>query len=116
MTPLANIGIALLIAGLSVPLILRKVPMNSVYGVRFPQSFKSDEAWYEINAYGGKALLLATIPVFLVGVYGLFTAPEPSPTYSLISAGALVLPLIVACLASYLKARRVDQASTRPPH
>ena len=109
MTAIINIGIALLIAGLSIPLILRKVPMNHFYGVRFPQSFRSDKAWYEINVYGGKALLIATIPILLTGLYGLVAAPKASGLYSLIYTGVLVLSLTIASLLSYLKARRVDR-------
>lgn len=95
----------MLIAGLSIPLILRKIPMNSYYGVRFPQSYKSDDAWYAINEYGGKALLLASIPIFLVGLYGLFHQPEH---YSLIGSGILALSPLLACLMSYLKARNLE--------
>ena len=111
MNSIINIGIALLLAGLSLPLILRKVPMNSLYGIRFPQSFKSDKAWYEINAYGGKALFIAAIPIFLLGLYGLITDPKPSGPYSLICAAVLVLSVMLACFASYLKARRVDRGN-----
>jgi uncharacterized membrane protein len=101
-----NIGIALLCAGLSVPLILRKVPMNRLYGVRFPQSFKSNEAWYEINEFGGKALLIATVPILLVGLYGFL---EPPRNYSLLGAAVVVVSVMMACLASYIKARAVDK-------
>ena len=101
-----NIGIALLLAGLSVPLILRKVPMNHLYGVRFPQSFKSDEAWYEINEFGGKALLISTVPILLVGLYGLVQQPR---YYSLMGPAVVVVSVMTACLASYIKARAVDK-------
>ncbi len=103
---LVNIGTAILIAGLSIPLILRKVPMNDIYGVRFPQSFKSDEAWYEINEYGGKALLIASVPIFLVGLLGWFWQPA---FYHLVESGVLILSLVLACLMSYLKARKVEK-------
>ncbi len=42
---LVTIGMALFIAALSIPLILRKVPMNHVYGVRFRASFQSERHW-----------------------------------------------------------------------
>ncbi len=99
-----TIGIALLIAGLSLPLILRKVPMNPFYGVRFRQSFQSQEAWYAINGYGGKALLIASIPILLVGLYGLFFTPKH---YLWITEGVLLLSITTACILSYLKARKV---------
>lgn len=101
-----HIGIALLLAGLSVPLILRKIPMNHFYGVRFPQAFKSDKAWYEINAFGGKAMLLSTVPILLVGLYGVLQEPRH---YSLTGAAVVAVSVMIACLASYIKARAVDK-------
>ncbi len=101
-----NIGTALLLAGLSIPLIFRKIPMNHVYGVRFPQSFKASEAWYEINEFGGKALLASTLPILLSGIYGVLQKPE---NYSLIGTVILVISVLVACLASYFKARAIKQ-------
>lgn len=103
---LINIGVALLLAGLSIPLIMRKVPMNSIYGVRFPQSFKSSDAWYEINEYGGKALLISSIPILLSGIYGLVQRPE---NYSLIGSAILTISVMTACFVSYLRAKKVEK-------
>lgn len=100
-----NVAIALVLAGGSLPLILRKVPMNRVYGVRFPQSFRSQEAWYEINAYGGKALLIASLPLLALGLYGWFWQPDDYPH---LTAGVLVGSTTLAGLATYLKARKVE--------
>lgn len=101
-----NIGIAVLLAGLSIPLIFRKVPMNHLYGVRFSQSFKSNEAWYEINEYGGKALLISTLPILLSGIYGLVQRPE---NYPLIGTAILMISVMTACFFSYLKARNIEK-------
>lgn len=101
-----NIGIAFLIAGLSIPLIFRKVPMNHVYGIRFSESFKSNEAWYEINEYGGKALLISTLPILLSGVYSLIQRPA---NYSRIGIVILMISIITACFFSYLKARKIGK-------
>lgn len=101
-----DIGIAILFAGLSVPLIFRKVPMNHFYGIRFRQSFKSKEAWYEINEYGGKALLLSSLPILLSGVYGFLQKPQ---NYPLIGPVVLMISITAACLLSYRKARQIDQ-------
>ncbi|HWL54953.1 MAG TPA: SdpI family protein [Chthoniobacteraceae bacterium] len=100
-----NLAIALILAGGSIPLILRKVPMNDSYGVRFPQAFKSQEAWYEINAYGGKMLLLSSLPVLVLGLCGFFWQPE---SYATLTAVVLMASTLLAGLMSYLKARRVD--------
>jgi hypothetical protein len=49
----AGIGVAMMAT--SVPLMLRRVPMNRWYGVRTRKAYASEEAWYEINAFGGRA-------------------------------------------------------------
>jgi len=42
---------------ISYPLSTRRVGMNHWYGFRFPQAYYSEEAWYDINAYGGKMFI-----------------------------------------------------------
>src|SRR2546427_9177847 len=51
---MVHCGVGLSTAGLAIPLVIRKVPMNRVYGVRIAKAFASDRDWYEINAYGGE--------------------------------------------------------------
>ncbi|MDC0088066.1 SdpI family protein [Akkermansiaceae bacterium] len=103
-TALINILMALLIIGVSIPLIFRKIPMNRFYGVRFAKSFKSEKAWYEINEYGGKALIVCMIPNFLYGIYGLIQKPL---SYTLISTIVIVISVILAALMIFIKARKV---------
>src|SRR5262245_10722907 len=62
----------LLCIGLSIPLIRGKVSRNAFYGVRFPESYQSDEAWFAINRFGGKRLALWSIPLIVVGVVSFF--------------------------------------------
>jgi len=54
--------------GISYPLIRRKIKMNHLYGFRFPQSFYSEENWYEINAYGGKAFIIWAIAAIMASI------------------------------------------------
>ncbi|MCB1232515.1 MAG: SdpI family protein [Verrucomicrobiae bacterium] len=101
--PLVHLGVGLLGAGLSLPLIWRKVPMNRLYGVRFPQSFRSDEAWYAINAYGGKVLLVASILIVGAAVYGLLF---PSPAYFITGTVVILVSVLLACVECYRFARK----------
>jgi len=55
----------------SLPLIYRKVPMNHFYGIRVREAFKSNERWFEINAYGGRQFAIWSCPLILIGVIGL---------------------------------------------
>lgn len=49
-----HIGLGAAVAIGSVPLMLRKVPMNTAYGIRTRKAFVSEENWYRINEYGGR--------------------------------------------------------------
>lgn len=98
-----NIVASLLIVGVSIPLVLRKITMNHFYGIRFPQSFKSNEAWYEINEYGGKALIVSMLPNIGYGIYGVIYQPS---SYNMVSLLLIVGSLSLACLVSFVKARK----------
>ncbi|MBN2390677.1 MAG: SdpI family protein [Anaerolineae bacterium] len=51
----------LLLMGLSIPLLLRRVKPNWWYGFRTPKTLDDECIWYESNAYAGKWLLIASI-------------------------------------------------------
>jgi uncharacterized membrane protein len=50
-----------LMIGLSIPLILRKVPRNVVYGFRTLATLSDDFVWYEANAYFGRRLVVFSL-------------------------------------------------------
>jgi len=89
--PCVHAGIGLLTVLVSIPLVLRMVPMNHLYGVRIPKAFFSRENWYEINAYGGKLLLGFGLFLLAVGWLGRDLAPPPT---SLWAPVWLVVPLL----------------------
>jgi hypothetical protein len=83
--------IGLIAMAVSVPLILRRVPMNRVYGIRVRKAFASERNWYEINAYGGKVFLVFGAFLVIVGLAGRSFAPDPT---SLWAPVFLVVPLL----------------------
>lgn len=91
-------GSGILIVLLAIPMILRRVPPNSLYGVRTKASFASDSDWYRINAIGGRYLAVAGIVIFLVGMVGFFVPVSARDSYS-ISAGVIAwLSVVIPCL------------------
>src|SRR5437868_3782092 len=46
-----------LLSLLGIPLMLRRIPPNPLYGFRVPKSLSDARIWYEINAYSGAHLL-----------------------------------------------------------
>ena len=71
----ASIGITSIVV--SIPMMLRWVPMNRWYGVRTRKAFASDENWYEINAFGGKAFFLFGLFLVAVAWFGRDILPDP---------------------------------------
>ncbi len=89
--PYVHCGIGIVTALVSIPLVLRKIPMNGAYGIRIPKAFVSQRNWYEINAYGGK--LLIVFGIFLSGFGWLGQGMAPPPT-SIWAPVFLILPLL----------------------
>jgi len=90
-------GVGALIALVSIPLILRMVPMNHFYGVRIPKAFQSERNWYDINAYGGWLLFVYGALLFAWGFVGRDFAPPPTSPWTVffvIGPMLLLLPLL----------------------
>jgi uncharacterized membrane protein len=89
--------VGLLLAGLSLPLIWRKVAPNPWYGFRVRQTLEDPAVWYPVNAFAARgllyvglgtcvaAILLALVPDIDVAVYACLVA-------------ALVLPGLAVCI------------------
>jgi uncharacterized membrane protein len=48
-----------LIAVAAVPLLLRLIPQNPVYGVPTERTLDDEKLWFTVNAFAGKAVLIA---------------------------------------------------------
>jgi hypothetical protein len=55
------LALDLLMVVLAIPLILRKVPRNVIYGFRTCATLADDFVWYETNAHFGRGLLVASL-------------------------------------------------------
>ncbi len=49
----------IILAAVAIPLMLRLIPQNRIYGVRTVRTLTQASTWFEVNAYGGRALLVA---------------------------------------------------------
>jgi uncharacterized membrane protein len=61
-------AISLLLVVLGIPLMLRRVGPNPLYGLRLPATFADEWVWYEANALTGRDLLLHGMLLFAVAV------------------------------------------------
>lgn len=90
-------GFGGLLAVLSLPLVLRKVPMNRIYGIRIPEAFVSEARWYAINAYGGRLLMVYGMALFVFGLLVRDLAPPPTSIWTavfVVGPMLLVFPLL----------------------
>ena len=95
---------------LSIPLILRRVPRNPVYGYRSRVTLSDDALWYKINAYFGMRFLVATLLSACVAValhqwQGL--APQ---AYLKLSVVLLAAPALVAWMLTARFVRAIGAA------
>jgi len=84
------------IAVVAIPLILRRVPPNSLYGFRTPRTLADRNLWFRVNHFAGWALLIASIAS---AVLVLLVPPPPS-------ALLFVVPLGLALAVSLMYLRR----------
>ena len=94
-----NLAVAILASGVVIfcvclPLIYRKVPMNRWYGIRIREAFKSNDRWYDVNAYGGKVMAVWSLLPVLVGAVGLFLPADMFFVYVPVAVGAVLISLI----------------------
>lgn len=94
-----DLQVGVIIFALSLPLVLRKVPMNRSYGIRIRAAFESEQRWYDINAYGGRQMAIWSWLLILAGVIGFFVSPVHFDFYVCASLVAAILvigiPLIL---------------------
>ena len=89
---------------MSLPLMLRKVPMNNVFGMRIPTAFESEQRWYDVNAYAGRQLAIWSWPLVFAGATGFFVSPADFDFYI---GGSIVATLLVIGLPLLMIARWV---------
>jgi len=80
--PMVFSGTGLVMFALSLPLWLRLVPINPLYGVRLPATMKSGKRWYDVNAHAGKQLFFWSLAIIGAGIAGFFQLPRHQDSYS----------------------------------
>jgi uncharacterized membrane protein len=54
-------AVGLLLIVLAIPMILRRVPPNAIYGLRVPATYADEWVWYEANVRSGRDLVVLGI-------------------------------------------------------
>lgn len=83
----------------AVPLWLRVVPMNGIYGLRLPTTMASEDRWLDANALAGRHSFWWSILLMGAGLAGFYQLPRHQDSYPW-AALALVLASIVGWTVS----------------
>jgi hypothetical protein len=100
----------LLLAGLSVPLILHKIPPNGFYGLRVPSADENPQLWYRVNAFAGRRFMLAGLGTSVGAIILYFVITSDVNQYALSSLGWFLALFLWAAITSflYLRAHQVE--------
>jgi hypothetical protein len=85
-------------AALAVPLMLRKVPPNVVYGYRTRATLRDERTWYEANAHFGRGLLVAS--AISAALAAIALALRPPDEWLPLAITVFVLPPLIAAIAT----------------
>jgi uncharacterized membrane protein len=88
----------LLLVGVSLPMMRRRVPPNSLYGLRVPATFADEWVWYEANARSGRDMALFG-GLFVLAVLLLPLVPGLTPELYTAACAALLTGGVIACAA-----------------
>lgn len=97
------------VAVASVPLMLKLVPPNRIYGFRTRQTLASPDVWFRANRFAGCALFIAsgiTAAIFAI-------RPELASGYEVAGVAVLLASLIVALGASFAYVRAIGVKEMR---
>jgi len=59
--------VGVFLIAVSLPMLLRRVPPNALYGLRVPATFKNEQVWYDANAASGRDMVVFGLIVVLFG-------------------------------------------------
>ncbi len=95
----------LLLAGLSIPMILGKIPPNGLYGFRVKKTMENPDIWYKVNTYSGKWLLGVGLVIALAALGFSYIPGLTLDGYSYAVLAVWVVLFAVTLIASirYLK-------------
>jgi hypothetical protein len=95
----------LFLAGLSVPLILQKIPPNGLYGFRIPATLENPALWYKVNRYSGWRLLVVGLGTSVGSIILFYTVDGGIDAYALSCLGLFLALFLWAIITSYLYLR-----------
>ena len=88
-------AVGLLFIGLSVPLMLGKVPPNYLYGCRTKETLSEPRVWYEANRVSGKDFALSGVLILVASLVMVVFGQGADPDHVVIT----LLSVLLLCVA-----------------
>jgi len=96
------ISSGLLLAALSVPLIMRIIEPNPLYGFRVKRTLEDPAVWYPVNAYAAKRLLVVGLGISVSAGLLFFVPGIDLDVYAWSCAGIGLAGMLAAVIQSFL--------------
>ncbi|HEX7607248.1 MAG TPA: SdpI family protein [Usitatibacter sp.] len=97
----------ILTAATSVPLALRLIPPNSVYGFRTRFTRSDPRVWYDANAFVGRLMVVASIASAAILLW------SPLPAEGWVPAAVVLAPVALVTLAGFVYLRHLRETVER---
>ena len=97
----------LLFIGISLPLILEKVPPNGWYGFRVAKTFSNERIWYGANRAAGYNLFWAGVAIAISSLITGLVHRIGSLTANIINLTVFIIAIVVAFAHSFLTLNRL---------
>jgi hypothetical protein len=99
----------LLLAGLSVPLILHKIPPNGLYGFRVRSTLENPQLWYKVNAYAGRRFLVVGLGTAIGAIILYFITLPNVDRYAFSVLGYFLAFFLWGIITSFLYMRGIQE-------
>jgi uncharacterized membrane protein len=116
MTPLLVMFVAsgFVVSAISIPLIMRKIGPNPVYGFRVKQTLEDPWLWYEANAFAGKGMLIDGMVIVIAAIVLVEVPGISVDRYALSVAAICFLALGFTLFSSFRFLFRLSRERRKP--
>lgn len=93
-----------LVTILGIPMKLRKIKPNGLYGFRTKKTLENETVWYKANEYSGGLMIVTGIVITVASIILYFlTKPMNLNTVALLLLSVSVVPIVVMIILSIRK-------------
>ena len=91
----------LLLIGVALPLVYRKIPPNHWYGFRVKRTFADREVWFAANAFAGRRLAWTGLATVVAAIVFYVIPIDKVDTYAVAMAAVMLFGVTVTVVQSF---------------